>query len=79
MVASFPDPLWPVRGMGWSPNGRFIALIADDGLLLWDPSHPQSRQTIPIRKDSDSAAFAPSGRRLAVCDGGYVTVFDVEN
>jgi WD40 repeat protein len=79
MVASYPVPLWPVRGLCWSQDGRFIAFIAEDALQLWDPVHPENRKAIPVRGDANCVASAPVGQRLAVCSSGYVTVFNIKD
>lgn len=79
VVGSYSTPLERVWDMSWSPDGRFIAFIARDALHLWDPSNPQSKRTISLHIDAFSLAFAPDGRRLATCDGNYVTIFEIGN
>jgi WD40 repeat protein len=76
-IASYPSPLWPLLAMDWSPEGRFIAFIANDVLYLWNPASPTQRRTVDLHMDSVSLAFAPNGRWLATCSGNRVTIFDV--
>jgi WD40 repeat protein len=63
--------------MDWSPDGRFIAFIANDVLYLWNPASPSETRTIGLHTDAIPLAFAPNGRWLATCSGNYVTIFEI--
>jgi len=60
----------------WCPDGRFIAVVADFTLYIWNPSAPDSpARILPLRRGAFGLAFSPDGHMLAVANGPSVTLF----
>ncbi len=55
-----------VRGISFSPDGRWLAAGMHDKIVLWDISTRQIMAELPVAKGSVSClAFSPDGRALA--------------
>lgn len=59
-----------IRDVSFSPDGRTLALVASDGVELWDIA---SRQTIATLAGSETAAFSPDGQTIAAASDDGVT------
>lgn len=69
---------WQVRQVAFSPDGRFLASLADD-LLLWDLSKLRWFQKEPILKvrlPRTTGAIAFAGSRLLALERGRVRIFE---
>lgn len=63
-----------------SPDGRFLAWVSDEGVVLRDTETGEAVKKILIESDIyASGAFSPDSRRIAVVsDSGKVEVWDVD-
>ncbi len=71
----------PVTTAAWSPDGRWIALGTQDGLIrLVDPGTLETVKLLPGRSDAAATiVWSPDATRLAALDGGReVRVYSVE-
>ena len=75
-----PEDLWPA----FSPDGRRLAVLGDEAVTLLTLEGertlsiplPPTRESMPVKDDSAAIAFAPTGRALATCREGEVTLWD---
>lgn len=77
----YRDPRLPATTATWSPDGRRIALGAQDGLVrLLAPGTLETVKLLPGRAGAAATAvWSPDATRLAVLDGGRdVRVYSVE-
>ena len=66
-----------VTACAYSPEGRLIASASRDGTLrLWNIVTGQEIATLETGSSSD-CAFSPNGRRVAVCTGSSVKIWDI--
>ncbi|MBV8911588.1 MAG: WD40 repeat domain-containing protein [Acetobacteraceae bacterium] len=66
--------------MLWDPRGRFIVFASwgDTTVRLWNPSaSPVQDVTIHLRRVERGMALSPDGSRLALANGGVVSVFKI--
>lgn len=77
VVGELPAELadWSFNDWVWSPQGDLVALVADQGVALWDPRTGDhlALDFAPISR----VVFDPAGRRLAVStdvDDGTISV-----
>jgi hypothetical protein len=68
--APFPEP----HLLQWSADGRRLALVTADRLVVFTGAHPAVRSL----REVTALAFAPRGHRLAVVQGGRVLLFDAD-
>lgn len=68
----------PVYGLQPNADGTVLAVLAEDGLHLWDLRLMRPLRETPLVASTDvrDAAFGPAGRRLAVAVGGSLRVMD---
>jgi hypothetical protein len=66
--APYPGP----RLLQWSADGRLLALVTDDRLVVFAGRRP----TVRFMRGITSAAFAPTGHALAVVQRGSLLLFD---
>src|SRR5262249_30232555 len=79
----------PYDSLGFAPDGRSLAIVADQRVLRWEVANGKERCLIGVlpplysRRDgpangAPSLAFSPDGRTLAVgCGDGAVRLWDV--
>jgi WD40 repeat protein len=71
----------PVRALAWSPDGRFLAVGTDDGILtLWYPAQSQTPLfSLPLKNTIHSLAWKPNGNQLqlAAASGNAVMLWKV--
>jgi WD40 repeat protein len=60
-------PAGSVRQVAWSPDGKWLAVGADQGLQVWDAATLESRST--RQGDCSWLAFAPDGGSLLTAPG----------
>jgi WD40 repeat protein len=64
----------------FSPSGRTVASISDDGqVIAWDPHTRTPRVTLSLDKPRPVLALTPDDRLLATATQGAVVLFDLEN
>jgi hypothetical protein len=68
--APFPKP----RLLRWSSDGKRLALVTNDKLVVFTDRQPVVRSLRGV----SSIAFAPRGHRLAVVRGGRLLLFDAD-
>jgi WD40 repeat protein len=68
--APFPEP----RLLAWSADGRRLALVTADKLVVFTGRRPAVRSL----RGATSIAFAPHGDQLAVVQRGRLLVFDAD-
>jgi WD40-like Beta Propeller Repeat len=68
--APFPKP----RLLQWSSDGRRLALVTADKLVVFSGEHP----TVRYVRGVSAVAFAPGSHRLAVVQGGRLLLFDAD-
>ena len=62
---------WPVASVfTWSPNGRFVAFVADNTVCLADVHTGETRRLTPRSDDAsaprpEACVFSPDGRKIA--------------
>ena len=62
----------------WHPSGKFIVFAPHDRTLrVWNPESPSDPGVTINDINSMCLAFFPSGKQLASCNSGRVTVFNV--
>lgn len=71
-------PTWQVRQVAFSPDGRYLACVADD-LLVWDLQDPEwfrkkPHLCLPLDRTAGAVGFA--GSRLLALEQGRVRVFE---
>jgi len=78
-----PQPLQignkPVRTLAWSPDGHFLAVGSDDGLLsVWYPAQSmQPLLSVQQNASIHSVIWSPDGKQLASASGNTVTLWDL--
>ncbi len=60
--------------MAFSSDGKYLATVSVNNLILWDFATGEELQTY----DGDWGAISPDGRYVAVFDGGQLQFHDVE-
>jgi WD40 repeat protein len=56
-----------VSRTAWSPDGRYLAVAAEDGVILFAvDTTTETVLTLPVASKSATLAWSPDGRRLAV-------------
>lgn len=80
--AEFDCPCRDMRGLAFSPDGRMLAAVGQDGRLsIWDITSGQRLHQIQAdRRRLRSVEFSPDGSKVACGGEGLnVTVFDVRS
>jgi WD40 repeat protein len=74
----------PLRGATWSPDGKMLATVSFESVVLWDVSARKvlARRRLQWQQGQTREAqvglgFSPDGRLLAVPCGEMVRVYDV--
>jgi WD40 repeat protein len=69
------EPFVPALAVETSPDGRWLALAAVDGIGLWEAASDPLRLVAELRAndrtDTHDIAFSPDGRTAAVARGGH--------
>ena len=70
---------WPFYRIQWSPDGRFIAAPAEDGVIwLWNASTASVHEEVSAGASHVSnVAWSPDGRKLAYASAD-IHLYDVE-
>jgi WD40 repeat protein len=71
---------WPVNASAFSPDGRLLATVTQDGTTLWDTTtwRPTGAPLRSPQGASGDADFSPDGRTLAIAGAkGRVELWDV--
>lgn len=71
----------PVRGLSWSPDGRFLAGTSSAGTHIWSASRggPPCVSSAFSPDHADAVAFSPDGATLAVGGMGSIFLFKMKN
>jgi WD40 repeat protein len=74
-LLGLPGHRGPVHGVGFSPNGRYLAVAGNQGLKVFDA--PPTREAVRHRSSDMvlSAAVSPDGNLVASTDGPVVNVW----
>jgi WD40 repeat protein len=69
---------YAVYGLGWSPDGQYIAANRYDGLLrIWDAQTGKRAALLQTLQGPNGLAWSPDGRALAVgTDNGTIELWD---
>jgi WD40 repeat protein len=69
----------PVRSLGWSPDGRFLATGGDDGSLsVWNPMQSQTPLlTVHHNAPVFFLSWSPNGNQIAAASGNNVTIWEL--
>ncbi|KAF4414933.1 hypothetical protein FACUT_13837 [Fusarium acutatum] len=63
--------------MAWAPDGRSFAMVADEAVILCDPTNQAQIGRIPIEQARRPSICYVSGTTLAFLDQGSLKMFDV--
>ncbi len=67
----------PIHTLAWSPDGRFLAVGAEDGKFsVWNPAQPQNA-LLCVQQNGivHSLVWSPDGKHLASASGNTVTIW----
>jgi WD40 repeat protein len=87
-LALFPEKIWSISSMAWSRKGTILAFIIHYRTLCLFiigrcvyGTHSAQKKTSKrsISRASDSLAFSPDGKKLAVAVGSGITIYTVEH
>jgi WD40 repeat protein len=78
-----PERAWEVAAsrntVEFSPDSRSLAIGQPDGFIrLYDPVTGEETQRIESASEPEVVRFHPGGRKLAVCSGSQVGVWDLD-
>ncbi|MCC6676307.1 MAG: protein kinase [Phycisphaerales bacterium] len=69
-----------VRAAAFAPDGRSIAVSADDSVLLMDAATAHVHRYVATSQPGEAIAFSPDGNRLAVvCNDELVRIFSADS
>ena len=61
-----------VNAVAWSPDGRWLASVADDNTVrVWDPHHGSGREVHRTESTCQSVAWLPASERLVLGTTGF--------
>jgi WD40 repeat protein len=79
-IAGFPDRNKLIRQAVWDPEGRFVAFIDTDSLVVWNPEAPgENFIRIKLPGLSTSLAISRDGKSLAVAGGHSAIVYNIKD
>jgi WD40 repeat protein len=69
----------PVYSLTWDPQGRFLTFTSHSAVHFWNPTGVGTdEKTIELRPSSYGIAYARDGKRVAVGNGGYTSIFAIK-
>lgn len=67
-----------IRGIDWSPNGRYVSFAAGDhSIRLWDLQMDTLVTAFKFDKSAVAVAFSPDGKRLAAAGPQVVAILQI--